>query len=171
MSALLGEDAILLAQPSQLLPLGGRQTGTAPLRSARARSTHCRKADSVRSNSRDGADRLPSSNTSRTAPARNSSLNCRRDRRRVVAAIRDIVSPFGTCPRDRIKPRRACRGDQWPDEFRLSRAPLRLDGSGHGRWLLQRARMNWLESLGLVRQLLTFVFSEQRDGSCSSSAP
>ena len=66
-----------------------------PLRSARARSTHGRKADSVRSNSRATAPTVfPSSNTSRTAPARNSSLHCRRDRRRVVAAIRDIVSTF-----------------------------------------------------------------------------
>ena len=100
-----------------------------PLRSARARSTHGRKADSVRSNSRATAPTVfPSSNTSRTAPARNSSLNCRRDRRRVGAAIRDIVSTFrnvstrsdqaqcrdGTAGRPRVGcARRRWRTSQW----------------------------------------------------------
>ena len=35
--------------------------------------------------------------------------------------------------------------------------------------LLQHVPLEDVQPLGLVRQLLTFVFSEQRDGSCSSS--
>ena len=66
------------------------------VRSARARSTQLRKADSVRSSSRATWPAvLPSSSTSRTAPARNSSVNRRRCRLGfVLLAIVDIVSAF-----------------------------------------------------------------------------
>ena len=51
------------------------------VRSARACSTQCRNAVSVRSSSRATAPTVrPSSRTSRTAPALNSSVNCRRAR-------------------------------------------------------------------------------------------
>src|SRR5262245_42436944 len=66
-------------------------------RSARARSTHLRSDDSVKSRSRAVAPTLlPSSSTSRTACALNSSSNRRRGRRLfVVSAIGlDIVSAF-----------------------------------------------------------------------------
>src|SRR5712692_4158950 len=64
------------------------------VRSARARSTQLRSADSVKPKSRATAPIvLPSSSTSRTAPAMNSSLNRRRARRPVLLdPILDIVS-------------------------------------------------------------------------------
>ena len=66
------------------------------VRSARARSTQLRNADSVRSRSRATCPTLrSSSSTSRTAPALNSSSNCRRGRRFLVGCtIGDIVSAF-----------------------------------------------------------------------------
>ena len=74
--------------------------------SARPRSTQVRSADSVRSNSRATcATDLPSSSTNPTAPALNSSVNCRRGLRGLsVAAIVDIVSAF---PRVSTKPDQA----------------------------------------------------------------
>ena len=85
-----------------------------PLRSARARSTHCRKADSVRSNSRATAPTVfPSSNTSRTAPARNSSLNAGVTADVWLLPFGTSYPPFGTCPRDRIKPTVAMRESTW----------------------------------------------------------
>jgi hypothetical protein len=63
--------------------------------SARACSTQFRSDDSVRSRSQAVAGTvLPSSSTSRTAPALNSSLKLRRVRFRFVSAIVDIVSAF-----------------------------------------------------------------------------
>ena len=66
------------------------------VRSARARSTQFRKADSVRSSSRATWPAvLPSSSTNRTAPVLNSSVNRRRCRRGfVLLAIVDIVPAF-----------------------------------------------------------------------------
>ena len=61
----------------------------------------------------------------------------------------------------------------------LRRPPARRHGDDRTRHLTQAAsgrgksllvlRCTGARCLGLVRQLLTFVFSEQRDGSCSSS--
>ena len=66
------------------------------VRSACASRTQLASDDGVRSNSRAVAPIvLPSSNTSRTAPALNSSLNCRRTRRPdLLDPILAIVSAF-----------------------------------------------------------------------------
>src|ERR1700736_1030932 len=64
-------------------------------RSARVCSTHLRNDDSVKSRSRAAAPTVfPSSSTSRTAPALNSSLKLRRVRLGCLSAIVDIVSAF-----------------------------------------------------------------------------
>ena len=66
------------------------------LRSARAWLTHVANEDGVRSSSRATAPTdFPSSHTSRTAPVRNSSVNCRRARRpALLDPILDIVPTF-----------------------------------------------------------------------------
>ena len=77
-----------------------RSTPVSPVRplvrSACARRTHSANADGVRSSSRATAPTvLPSSRTSRIAPALNSSLHCRRTRLPAVRnPILDIVSAF-----------------------------------------------------------------------------
>src|ERR1700730_13152299 len=64
-------------------------------RSTRVCSTHLRNDDSVKSRSRAAAPTVfPSSSTSRTAPALNSSLKLRRVRLGCLSAIVDIVSAF-----------------------------------------------------------------------------
>ena len=80
-------------------------------RSARARSTQFRSDDSVRSRSRAAAPTdLPSSRTSRTAPALNSSVKLRRARFGFRSAMVDIVSTFrkmSTKPDQAQKPHRS----------------------------------------------------------------
>ena len=80
------EIAHFLAQPRQLLALRGRQAGLALASDPRAPARpSSRSADSVRSRSRAAAPTvLPSSRTRRTAPALNSSVNCRACARRFV---------------------------------------------------------------------------------------
>src|SRR4051812_42874098 len=74
------------------------------VRSARACRTQLPSADGVKSNSRATAPTvLPSSNTNLTAPAMNSSENCRRARRPdPVIPFWPSYPPFGRCPPDRI---------------------------------------------------------------------
>ena len=65
------------------------------VRSACARAAQARRADCVRSKSLATAPAdLPSSRTSRTAPAQNSSLKIRRARRPPLFSMLDIVSAF-----------------------------------------------------------------------------
>src|SRR5713226_3385768 len=103
-------------------------------RSTRVCSTHLRNDDSVKSRSRASAPTVfPSSSTSRTAPALNSSLKLRRVRLGCLSAVVDIVEHTIIEAAEQALPKSRARAGGWV----LPQTPWHLPSNDPQSWWLR----------------------------------